>query len=78
MRCCLPNTRSFPETATYVTYAFLHGDIFHLGGNMLFLWVFGDNVEDALGHFRFLIFYLLCAVAGACCTGFWYRNRLRR
>ena len=44
---------------------FLHADIFHLGGNMLFLWVFGDNVEDALGHIKFLIFYLLCAAAGA-------------
>ena len=54
-----------PEDLTYVTYAFLHGDIFHLGGNMLFLWVFGDNVEDALGHVRFLIFYLLCAAGGA-------------
>lgn len=54
-----------PEDLTYVTYSFLHGDIFHLGGNMLFLWVFGDNVEDALGHIKFLIFYLLCAIAGA-------------
>jgi membrane associated rhomboid family serine protease len=54
-----------PEDMTYLTYAFLHADIFHLGGNMLFLWVFGDNVEDALGHFRYLIFYLLCAIAGA-------------
>jgi membrane associated rhomboid family serine protease len=54
-----------PDNATYITYAFLHGDIWHLGGNMLFLWVFGDNVEDALGHVKFLIFYLLCAVAGA-------------
>ena len=54
-----------PEDLTYLTYAFLHADIFHLGGNMLFLWVFGDNVEDALGHFRFLLFYLLCAVGGA-------------
>ena len=54
-----------PENLTYVTYSFLHGDIYHLGGNMLFLWVFGDNVEDALGHFRFLLFYLLCAAAGA-------------
>ena len=54
-----------PEDLTYLTYSFLHADIFHLGGNMLFLWVFGDNVEDALGHVRFLIFYLLCAVAGA-------------
>jgi membrane associated rhomboid family serine protease len=54
-----------PEDLTYLTYAFLHGNVFHLGGNMLFLWVFGDNVEDALGHWRFLIFYLACAVAGA-------------
>src|SRR5690606_29463459 len=35
-----------PDNATYLTYSFLHGDIWHLGGNMLFLWVFGDNVED--------------------------------
>ncbi|MEM6464108.1 MAG: rhomboid family intramembrane serine protease [Pseudomonadota bacterium] len=54
-----------PEAATYVTYAFLHADFWHLAGNMLFLWVFGDNIEDALGHFRFLIFYLACAAAGA-------------
>jgi membrane associated rhomboid family serine protease len=54
-----------PENFTYLTYAFLHADIFHLGGNMLFLWVFGDNVEDAMGHVKYLIFYLLCAVAGA-------------
>lgn len=54
-----------PEDWTYITYAFLHADMFHLGGNMLFLWVFGDNVEDALGHVKFLIFYLACAVAGA-------------
>ena len=60
-----PDLVIVPEDLTYITYAFLHGDIFHLGGNMLFLWVFGDNVEDALGHVRFLIFYLLCAVAGA-------------
>ena len=58
-----------PEDLTYLTYAFLHGDFFHLGGNMLFLWVFGDNVEDALGHFRFLVFYLLCAVGGAAVHG---------
>lgn len=58
-----------PDDATYVTYAFLHGDIWHLGGNMLFLWVFGDNVEDALGHIKFLLFYLACAVAGAFAHG---------
>lgn len=58
-----------PDDLTYLTYTFLHGDIWHLGGNMLFLWVFGDNVEDALGHFRFLIFYLACGVAGAFAHG---------
>lgn len=58
-----------PDNATYITYAFLHGDIWHLGGNMLFLWVFGDNVEDALGHFKYLVFYLLCAIAGALLHG---------
>jgi membrane associated rhomboid family serine protease len=54
-----------PEPWTYVSYAFLHSDIMHLGSNMLFLWVFGDNVEDALGHVKYLLFYLLCAAAGA-------------
>jgi membrane associated rhomboid family serine protease len=58
-----------PESLSYLTYSFLHADIFHLGGNMLFLWVFGDNVEDALGHTRYLIFYLLCAIAGAAFQG---------
>lgn len=64
-----PAFQLVPGTLTYITYAFLHGDLFHLGGNMLFLWVFGDNVEDALGHVKFLIFYLLCAVAGALMHG---------
>jgi membrane associated rhomboid family serine protease len=54
-----------PEGLNYITYAFLHADILHLGGNMLFLWVFGDNIEDAMGHLKYLIFYLLCAAAGA-------------
>lgn len=58
-----------PEELSLVSYAFLHGDIWHLGSNMLFLWVFGDNVEDALGHLRFLIFYVLCAIAGALMHG---------
>ena len=48
---------------TALSSAFLHADIWHLGGNMLFLWVFGDNVEDALGHIKYLIFYLACAFA---------------
>ncbi|WP_102960891.1 rhomboid family intramembrane serine protease [Mangrovicella endophytica] len=54
-----------PAALTYVSYAFLHLDFWHLLGNMLFLWVFGDNVEDAFGHARFLLFFLLCAAAGA-------------
>jgi rhomboid family protein len=53
-----------PEWLTLITYQFLHGGILHLLSNMLFLWVFGDNVEDALGHVKFLVFYLLCGVAG--------------
>lgn len=46
---------------TLVTCAFLHGSWLHLGGNMLFLWIFGDNVEDVMGHVKFLIYYLLTA-----------------
>lgn len=51
-----------PERYTLLSYMFFHGDILHLGGNMVFLWVFGDNIEDALGHVKFLVFYLLCGV----------------
>ncbi len=55
-----------PAWATLVTYMFFHGDIWHVGTNMLFLWVFGDNVEDAMGHLRYLFFYLACGIfAGA-------------
>ncbi len=52
----------FPERFTLVTYMFLHGSWIHLLGNMLFLWVFGDNVEDAMGHLRFIMFYLMCGI----------------
>ncbi len=55
-------TVAVPERLTLLSYMFFHGDIFHLAGNMLFLWVFGDNVEDAMGHVKFLIFYLACGV----------------
>lgn len=48
---------------TLVTAMFLHGGLLHLGGNMLFLWIFGDNVEDRLGHVRYLLFYLISGVA---------------
>lgn len=60
-----PGLDIVPEDLTYLTYAFLHTDFIHLASNMLFLWVFGDNVEDAMGHVRFLGFYLACAAAGA-------------
>jgi membrane associated rhomboid family serine protease len=53
-----------PPLLTLVTYAFVHGSWLHLTGNMIFLWVFGDNVEAAMGHARFILFYLLCAIAG--------------
>jgi len=48
-----------------LTSMFLHGGILHVGGNMLYLWIFGDNVEDRMGHGRFLAFYLLCGTAAA-------------
>ncbi len=55
-----PTVDAAPAWATLLTYQFLHGGFWHLLGNMLFLWVFGDNVEDSMGHLRFLAFYLLC------------------
>ena len=47
------------------TSMFVHGGFAHLAGNMLFLWIFGDNVEDRMGHFRYLFFYLTCGVVAA-------------
>lgn len=54
-----------PGELTLVTSMFLHAGWLHLGGNMLYLWIFGDNIEDAMGHFRFIAFYLACGIAGA-------------
>jgi membrane associated rhomboid family serine protease len=59
-----------PESLTFVSYMFLHSGWMHLIGNMLFLWVFGDNVEDAMGHARFAGFYLLCGAAGGMAHAF--------
>jgi membrane associated rhomboid family serine protease len=53
------------EVSSLVTSMFMHGSWLHIGGNMLFLWVFGDNVEDVMGPGRFLVFYLLCGLAAA-------------
>ncbi len=54
-----------PEPLTFITYMFIHAGWMHLISNMLFLWVFADNVEDAFGYFAFALFYLLCGIAGA-------------
>jgi membrane associated rhomboid family serine protease len=50
---------------TVLTSMFMHGDIFHILGNLWFLWIFGDNIEDRVGHFPYLIFYLICGIAAA-------------
>lgn len=60
-----PDLAILPASATIVTSMFLHAGWMHLIGNMLFLWIFGDNVEEAMGHAKFLGFYLLCGVAAA-------------
>lgn len=53
---------NIPVYLTLITSTFMHGGFAHLGGNMLFLWIFGDNIEDALGHRNYFFFYLLCGV----------------
>jgi membrane associated rhomboid family serine protease len=56
---------NFPAALTLLSSQFLHGGILHIAGNMLYLWIFGNNVEDVLGKWRFLIFYLLCGTLAA-------------
>lgn len=51
-----------PIYLTLLSAMFMHGGLAHIGGNMLYLWIFGDNVEDRMGHVKFLIFYLLCGI----------------
>ena len=58
--CAAPTA---PTWATLFTAMFMHGGLLHLGGNMLFLWIFGNNVEDAMGHVKFVFFYLLGGLA---------------
>ncbi len=58
----VPINQPVPEILTLITSQFLHGGLAHIGGNMLFLWTFGDNIENDLGHFKFLLFYLICGV----------------
>jgi membrane associated rhomboid family serine protease len=59
------NAAGPPELLTLITSQFLHGGLLHVGGNMLYLWIFGNNVEDKMGHVRFIVFYLLCGVLAA-------------
>ncbi|MFV0606339.1 MAG: rhomboid family intramembrane serine protease [Niabella sp.] len=51
-----------PVYLTIITSMFMHGSIMHIGGNMLYLWIFGDNLENVMGHFRYLMFYLICGI----------------
>lgn len=60
-----PELAVVPAWMTVFTSMFLHGGWMHLIGNLLYLWIFGDNVEDRLGHGRFVAFYLLCGIAAA-------------
>src|SRR6266511_6349611 len=62
LECVITNQ---PHYWTILTSMFMHGGWFHLLGNMWFLWVFGNNIEDAMGHGRFVVFYLLCGVCAA-------------
>jgi membrane associated rhomboid family serine protease len=64
-RALPPEIVQAPHWLTPITYIFLHGGLLHLGGNMLFLWVFGDNVEDSMGHRKFLVFFLLTGAIAA-------------
>lgn len=61
----LPINQSFPEWVTLFSSQFLHGGFLHIAGNMLFLWIFGNNVEDRLGHVKYLVFYLACGALAA-------------
>jgi membrane associated rhomboid family serine protease len=59
----LPPLIPVPFWSTLFTSMFLHAGWMHLGGNMLYLWIFGDNLERVMGHARFLVFYLICGIA---------------
>jgi membrane associated rhomboid family serine protease len=61
----LPPTIPLPFWSTLFTSMFLHGGWMHLGGNMLYLWIFGDNLEKVMGAFRFMLFYLACGLAAS-------------
>lgn len=64
-----PEVHALPPALTVVSSMFLHGGWMHLIGNMMYLWIFGNNIEDAMGHGRFVLFYLLCGAAAALAQG---------
>lgn len=65
-----------PIYLTLLSAMFMHGGFMHLGGNMLYLWIFGDNVEDRMGHLKYLIFYLLCGVLASAAHIFFGPNSM--
>jgi len=65
-----------PVAATLITSMFLHGGLLHIAGNMLYLWIFGNNVEDAMGRMRFIFFYLLCGILAAYAHAYMNRSSL--
>jgi len=67
---------AIPVTATLVTSMFLHGGLLHIAGNMLYLWIFGNNIEDATGRARFIVFYVLCGLLAATAHAFMNRSSL--
>ena len=73
LNCVISGERNW---YTAITSMFMHGSWFHLIGNMWFLWVFGNNVEDSMGHFRYAMFYLLCGLAAGGAQSFTDPNSL--
>lgn len=61
----LTSVQPLHPALTLFTSMFMHGGLFHIAGNMLYLWIFGNNIEDRLGHVRFVFFYLFCGIAAA-------------
>ena len=61
----LESTQPIHPFLTIFTSMFMHGGLFHIFGNMLYLWIFGNNIEDRIGHFRFIIFYFFCGIIAA-------------
>jgi membrane associated rhomboid family serine protease len=65
-----PALHLVPAEATLITSMFLHGGWMHLIGNMLYLWIFGNNIEDAMGHVRFIVFYVICGLVAVLTQAF--------